>query len=120
MPLGSRLVQARGSVVTTTRVSDQTTGAESSRDESRPTAAVTFDQPHAVVSVEHSTTMSANFQTVVSRCAVQLPVQATDSAICAGFNRSWALVEQELARRAGWAQEVLETLGEARKASERK
>lgn len=122
MPLGTKRVvqRARGSLISTAKVVDKTTGEESSVEEVRPLAEATFDGPHAMISVEHGTSMSINFQSVTSRCSIQLPVAANEGAIEQGFQQGWATVEMELAGRAAWCKEVLETLCEARKQGERK
>lgn len=121
MPIGSqKIVQARGSLRTVTTVSNKLTGALSERDESRPMATKTFAGTPAQVGVEHSSSMCISYQTVVSKCSIQLPVEANDDAISDGFSHAWAIVEQELAQRAAWAKEVLDTLVEAKAAAEGK
>ncbi len=69
-----------------------------------------------VVGCKHATSMSINYQSVVTEVYISRPCESGEEQSAADEN--WHFIEEQLADRAEWAAKILRTMGEAKSSAE--
>jgi hypothetical protein len=115
-----RGIRVGGQARTETVITDKNTGDERRIIEERVFGPKAVGEAYGMVGAERSTGMSIAFQTVTTRCWIQMPCEPNtkDAASVADF--CWSFVEDQLARQAVESKGILETLAAAKEKYEGK